>query len=76
MLQGRSTVLVTDWCRVVARHQRARLTYKQLWLRSNAFARGLRDAGVQKGDRVAVSLGNSAEYAIVCFYRAAVGMLG
>lgn len=55
----------SDHHRVVARHQNGRLTYKELWSKSNAFARGLREIGVKKGDRIAVSLGNSLEYAIV-----------
>jgi non-ribosomal peptide synthetase component E (peptide arylation enzyme) len=33
--------------------------------KSNALARGLRELGVQKGERVAVSLGNNIEFAVV-----------
>jgi non-ribosomal peptide synthetase component E (peptide arylation enzyme) len=33
--------------------------------KSNALARGLRELGVQKGKRVAVSLGNNIEFAVV-----------
>ena len=33
---------------------------------SSNLAAGLRDVGVRKGDRVAVSLGNNVEYAAVC----------
>lgn len=51
--------------RVIARHQQARLTYDDLDRKSNALARGLISAGVKKGDRVAISLGNNIEYAIV-----------
>ncbi|KAL9043484.1 MAG: hypothetical protein Q9214_003334 [Letrouitia sp. 1 TL-2023] len=51
--------------RVVSRHQQTRLTYDALDRKSNAFARGLQNQGVQKGDMVAVSLGNNIEYAIV-----------
>ena len=51
---------------VVSRHQGQRLTYSELQARSNALAWGLRDVGVKKGDRVAVSMGNCLEYAIVC----------
>ncbi|KAL9609380.1 MAG: hypothetical protein Q9167_005849 [Letrouitia subvulpina] len=50
---------------VVSRHQQTRLTYDALDRKSNAFARGLQNQGVQKGDMVAVSLGNNIEYAIV-----------
>lgn len=50
---------------VVSRHQQTRLTYDALDRKSNAFAKGLQNQGVQKGDMVAVSLGNNIEYAIV-----------
>ena len=52
---------------VVSRHQGQRLTYSELQAESNALAWGLRDVGVKKGDRVAVSMGNCLEYAIVRF---------
>lgn len=41
------------------------MTYKELQAQSNALAWGLRDVGVRKGDRVAISMGNCVEYAIV-----------
>jgi acyl-CoA synthetase (AMP-forming)/AMP-acid ligase II len=50
----------------VARHQKGRFTYDELDRHSNALARGLQSISVQKGDRVAVMLGNSLEYASVC----------
>jgi acyl-CoA synthetase (AMP-forming)/AMP-acid ligase II len=49
---------------VISRAQGERLTYRELDERSNALARGLRERGVRKGDRVAVSLGNNWEYAV------------
>lgn len=54
---------------VISRHQQTRLTYDALDIKSNAFARGLFKIGVKKGDRVAVSLGNNIEYAIVWFLK-------
>lgn len=51
--------------RVISRHQGQRVTYEELDQRSNSLARGLASTGVRKGDRVAVSLGNGLEYAIV-----------
>jgi non-ribosomal peptide synthetase component F len=51
---------------VVSRHQGRRLTYGELWEESNKLASGLGKLGVRKGDRVAVSMGNSLEYAVVC----------
>jgi len=50
---------------VISRHQKQRLTYEELDLKSNALARGFQDIGVKKGERVAVSLGNNIEYATV-----------
>ena len=53
------------WNSVISHHQRIRLTYTALDRDSNALARGLKRLGVKKGDRVAVSLGNTAEFATV-----------
>lgn len=50
---------------VVSKHQRTSLTYEQLDWRSNALARGLMEKGVRKGERVAISLGNGVEFAVV-----------
>lgn len=43
------------------------LTYEKLDLASNALAHSLRSLGVKKGDRVAVSLGNTAEFAALTY---------
>lgn len=43
------------------------LSYEKLDLASNALAHSLRSLGVKKGDRVAVSLGNSAEFATLTY---------
>ena len=59
----RDTIELED--RVISRHQQTRLTYYALDRKRNALARGLISAGVKKGDRVAISLGNNIEYAIV-----------
>ena len=53
-------------CSVISRHQQTTLTYDALDRESNALARGLQKLGIKKGDRVAVSLGNNIEHAIVC----------
>jgi non-ribosomal peptide synthetase component E (peptide arylation enzyme) len=50
---------------VISHHQRRILTYEALDRDSNALARGLQKRGVNKGDRVAVSLGNNIEFATV-----------
>ena len=49
---------------VISRAQKERLTYRELDEKSNILARGLRERGVKKGDRVAVSLGNNWQYAV------------
>ncbi|KAK4153107.1 hypothetical protein C8A00DRAFT_43941 [Chaetomidium leptoderma] len=43
------------------------LSYEKLNLTSNALAHSLRSLGVKKGDRVAVSLGNNAEFATLTY---------
>jgi acyl-CoA synthetase (AMP-forming)/AMP-acid ligase II len=43
------------------------LTYRELDERSNILAFGLRERGVRKGDRVAVSLGNNWEFAALTY---------
>ncbi|CAG5186308.1 uncharacterized protein ALTATR162_LOCUS11548 [Alternaria atra] len=52
---------------VISHHQRIRLTYDTLDRDSNRLARGLQKLGVKKGDRVAVSLGNNAEFATLTY---------
>jgi acyl-CoA synthetase (AMP-forming)/AMP-acid ligase II len=49
--------------RIISHHQQKRLTYED----SNALAKGLRRLGVEKGERVAVSLGNNIEYATATY---------
>ncbi|KAI4255005.1 MAG: hypothetical protein L6R42_006960 [Xanthoria sp. 1 TBL-2021] len=56
-----------DRTAVVSRHQQTRLTYDDLDRKSNALSQGLRNVGVKKGDRVAVSLGNNVEFAIATY---------
>ena len=51
--------------RVISSHQQTRLTYEALDRQSGHLANGLLRLGVKKGERVAVSLGNSVEYAVV-----------
>ncbi|TGO68346.1 hypothetical protein BOTNAR_0026g00330 [Botryotinia narcissicola] len=47
---------------LISRSQNTKLTYRELDEKSNVKAYGLRNLGVQKGDRVAVSLGNGWEF--------------
>jgi acyl-CoA synthetase (AMP-forming)/AMP-acid ligase II len=44
-----------------------RLTYRELWDRSGRVAGGLRAAGVQRGDRVAIRHGNGVEWVLGFF---------
>jgi acyl-CoA synthetase (AMP-forming)/AMP-acid ligase II len=46
-----------------------RITYGQLWDRSARIAGGLRQAGIQRGDRVAIRLGNGLDWCLA-FYGA------
>jgi non-ribosomal peptide synthetase component E (peptide arylation enzyme) len=55
-----------DRTAVISRAQSQRVTYHELDHKSNALARGLQNLGVRKGERVAVSLGNNIEFAVVC----------
>ncbi|EEA23948.1 hypothetical protein TMatcc_007019 [Talaromyces marneffei ATCC 18224] len=56
-----------DRTAVISRHQKGRFTYHELDRNSNAVARGLQSISVRKGDRVAVMLGNSLEYASLTY---------
>ncbi|KUL92136.1 hypothetical protein ZTR_02539 [Talaromyces verruculosus] len=64
-----------DRTAVVARHQKGRFTYNELDRNSNALARGLQSISVQKGDRVAVMLGNSLEYASLTYALFKLGVI-
>jgi len=44
-----------------------RLSYAQLWDRAARVAGGLRARGVQRGDRVAIRLGNGADWVLAFF---------
>src|SRR3954463_14221900 len=44
-----------------------RLTYAQLWDRATRVAGGLRDAGVARGDRVALRLPNGNDWVLALF---------
>lgn len=59
--------MLTKLFSVISRHQREILTYADLDIQSNALAKGLANIGVEKGDRVAISLGNNIEFATVGF---------
>ncbi|PUU78527.1 acyl-CoA synthetase/AMP-acid ligase-like protein II [Tuber borchii] len=56
-----------DSLAVISSHQNSRLTYSSLHTQSTSLAHGLKNLGVQRGDRVAVSLGNSIEFALATY---------
>ncbi|KAL1385879.1 acyl-CoA synthetases /AMP-acid ligases II [Phyllosticta capitalensis] len=60
---------------VIAHHQETTLSYDALDRASNALARGLQSLNVQKGDRVAVSLGNNVEHVTATFALAKLGAI-
>jgi long-chain acyl-CoA synthetase len=43
------------------------LTYRELWREVEAFAKGLQEAGLRPGDRVAIMLPNSPQF-VIAFY--------
>ncbi|KAI5796348.1 acyl-CoA synthetase/AMP-acid ligase-like protein II [Peziza echinospora] len=60
---------------VISTHQNTRLTYHQLDHHSTILARGLLNSGIAKGDRVAVSLGNNIEYAVLHYALFKIGAI-
>src|SRR5580704_5242303 len=44
-----------------------RISYRDLWDRSARVAGGLRDAGIQNGDRVAIRLANGTDWCLAFF---------
>jgi long-chain acyl-CoA synthetase len=44
-----------------------RVTYRELWDRSARIAGGLRQAGIERGDRVAIRLGNGLDWCLAFF---------
>ncbi|CUS12599.1 unnamed protein product [Tuber aestivum] len=56
-----------DTLAVISSHQNTRLAYSSLHTQSTSLAHGLKNLGVQRGDRVAVSLGNNIEFALATY---------
>src|SRR4030095_5569689 len=44
-----------------------RVTYRQLWERSTRVAGGLKNRGIERGDRVAIQLGNGLDWCLAFF---------
>jgi len=60
---------------LVSVHQGLRYTYRQLWEETSAVARGLLVRGVKRGDRVGIWSPNRAEWAILQFAAARLGVV-
>lgn len=63
----RPAVICRDPTTTTAAGQEITLSYAALDAVSNSLAKSLRSAGVKKGDRVAVKLGNTAEHAALTY---------
>lgn len=63
----RPAVICRDPTTTTATGQETTLSYAALDAVSNSLAKSLRSAGVNKGDRVAVKLGNTAEHAALTY---------
>jgi fatty-acyl-CoA synthase len=70
-------VSATDGSReaLVVAHQKIRWTYAELKSRSDAFASGLLDLGLEPGDRVGIWSPNCAEWTIAQFATAKAGLI-
>jgi long-chain acyl-CoA synthetase len=53
-----------------------RVTYQQLWDRAARVAGGLRQAGIERGDRVAIRLGNGLDWCLAFFGIQLAGAIG
>ncbi|WP_448567013.1 long-chain-fatty-acid--CoA ligase, partial [Thermus sp.] len=52
------------------------LTYRELWREVQAFARGLQEAGIRPGERVAIMLPNSPQFVIAFYGTLLAGSVG
>jgi len=53
-----------------------RITYRELWDRCARIAGGLKDAGISRGDRVAIRLGNGLDWCLAFFGIQLAGAIG
>jgi long-chain acyl-CoA synthetase len=53
-----------------------RITYRELWDRSSRIAGGLRQAGIERRDRVAIRLGNGLDWCLAFFGIQLAGAIG
>jgi fatty-acyl-CoA synthase len=71
----RTIARVPDRLALVARHQRLRWTYAELGARVDACARALLAAGLERGDRLGLWSPNRAEWMIVQYATAKLGVI-
>src|SRR5579859_8282866 len=60
---------------LVVRHQQYRATYRELWDQTTRAARGLLARGVHKGDRVGIWSPNRAEWVVLQYATARIGVV-
>jgi fatty-acyl-CoA synthase len=60
---------------LISRHQKIRLTYRELQAQINQCAKGLMQLGIQKGQRVGIWSPNRAEWCIIQFATAKLGII-
>ena len=60
---------------LVVRHQNYRATYAELWDQTACAARGLLARGVRKGDRVGIWSPNRAEWVVMQYATARIGVI-
>ena len=60
---------------LIVRHQRVRWTYRELKERVDAFAAGLVELGIERGDRMGIWSPNNAEWVVAQFATAKAGLI-
>ncbi len=60
---------------LIARHQNLRLTYRQLQVEVNRFARGLMKLGLEKGLRIGIWSPNNSEWVVTQFATSKIGAI-
>ncbi|KAF1985348.1 acyl-CoA synthetase/AMP-acid ligase-like protein II [Aulographum hederae CBS 113979] len=64
-----------DRTAIISRHQKTRLSYRELDDESESLARGLLKKGVKKGMRVGVLLGNGREFGVITYALFKIGAI-
>jgi len=72
----RSSVDASPTAEAIVEAGGPRVTYRQLWDRSARIAGGLKQAGIERGDRVAIRLGNGLDWCLAFFGIQLAGAIG